>query len=110
MTRSPHRKYGAIAFAAVVAIVVSFVFAAKGTLDRRQALADKGAALVQASQVADRAACRRINKLDTLIQHQLRLSLVTTPKLAYYKQHPAELRRVLAGTRAEIRAFKPEKC
>ena len=108
--KSPAKKYGVLAFAAVVAIVVSFLFAAKGTLDRRTALADQQVALRAAQVEADKAACLRINKVYRLIQTQLTLSLQTTPKLSYYKHHPAELRRVQRSTRVEIKAFTPEKC
>lgn len=34
----------------------------------------------------------------------------TLPTLAYYKQHPDELRNALAQTRDQARFFTPEKC
>lgn len=92
--------------AAVMAICISFFIAAKSTLNRREA------ASVQQTQLhaADAAACARINKLYHLIQVQVRLSLTTTPKLDYYKQHPDELKAVQQRARDEIKAFAPEKC
>lgn len=102
----PHKKYGVLAVAAVAAIAVSFFIAGKSTLDRRSAAREQS---VQFHR-ADVAACARINKLYLLIQKQVRLSLTTTPKLTYYKQHPDELAAVQQRTRNEVKAFAPEKC
>jgi hypothetical protein len=95
-----------MALAAVIAIAASFFIATKTTLDRR----DQAAQQQVAYTAADRAACARINKLYSLIQKQVRLSLETTPKLTYYKRHPKELAVVLNQAHNEIRAFAPTKC
>ena len=108
--RTPSKRYGVIAFAAVVAIVISFLFAAKGTVDRRTALAAQNAAQRAAQLEADHEACLRINKIYIIIQRQLRLSLQTTPKLAYYQKHRVELHSFIHATQDEIKAFAPAKC
>lgn len=107
MPRStPHKRYGLLAIAATVAIVVSFFIATRSTLDRReQTVRDH-----RIATLADYRACLRINKLNRLIQEQLRVSLRGLPTIAYYKRHPAELHRVQHQTANEIRAFAPETC
>jgi hypothetical protein len=101
-----HKRYGALAVAAAIAIIVSFFIAAKSTIDRRSAIE----AQRQLATRADYDTCLRLNKLYGLIQQQVRLSIQTTPTLEYYKNHPAELATVQARARQEIQAFAPEKC
>jgi hypothetical protein len=97
---------GALAIAAVIAICIGFFIALKGTLDRRAQAATQHAVSVQ----VDRQACLRINNLYRLIQQQLRVSLKGLPTIKYYQAHPAELSAQIKRTKAEIKAFAPEKC
>lgn len=100
------RRWNVLAIAATIAIAASFLLAAQNTAGR---ISENNR--LRAFQVAaDVRACRRINKLDVTIQKQLQVSLTTTPKLTYYKNHPQELQSVLANLRSEIEAFKPQPC
>ena len=108
--KSPYKRQGAISIAAVIAIVASFFIAGKSTLDRRATLAESVKSARIATEEGDRSACLRINTLDRVIQKNLRLSLRSTPKIAYYKTHPDELRDVLKNIQVEIADFAPQKC
>ena len=54
--------------------------------------------------------CQRIAQLELVIQGQIRRSLKTLPTLAYYREHPAELRYQLRLAHDELRAFTPSAC
>jgi hypothetical protein len=45
-----------------------------------------------------------------LIQKSLARAKKNTPKLAYYQNHPAELRRALRDIDVQIKTFKPRVC
>lgn len=105
-TRSPHRLWSVLVGGAAIAIIAGFLIAATGTVNRRHSLKQT----ITAQQHTDRVICERVNGIYQVIQAQLRLALVSTPKLSYYKTHPKELADVQAATRKELKAFSPKPC
>lgn len=53
------------------------------------------------------AVCKAVIRLDNAITSSLRRSLIDTPKLAYYKDHPDELADQIAQIRRTIKQFVP---
>jgi hypothetical protein len=67
-------------------------------------------ARLAAQHHVDHEICVRVNNINKVIIKQLQRSEVNTPKLSYYKQHPDELKLILAEIRHEKMAFRPRSC
>lgn len=104
--RSLPRRWGVLAGAATVAIMVAFLLAAVTAKTRRHELKTN----LTTQRHTDRVICERVNRVYTVIREQIRLSQVAIPKLTYYQRHPAELARVQAATARELKAFTPKPC
>lgn len=104
--RAPHKRYGVIVVAAVIAIMGSFLFAANSTVARRERLNQT----LTSQKHTDRVICERVNRIYTQISKSVRVSIEQTPKIMYYKTHPADLRRVQKLQQRQLRAFRPQPC
>jgi hypothetical protein len=56
------------------------------------------------------ALCVAVYNQNVLITKSLARAKKNTPKLAYYQNHPAELRRALDDIDAQIKTFAPRVC
>ena len=103
---APSRKYGVIGIAATIAIMLAFLLAANATVNRRTNFKET----IATQEHVDRVICARVNKIYVQITKQVQISIAQTPKLAYYKTHPADLRKVQDIQRDELVAFRPQPC
>ena len=54
--------------------------------------------------------CQRVDKLELIAQASDRRALTTLPTLAYYREHPDELKDQIQILNDQIAAFTPESC
>lgn len=104
--KTPDRLKSIIGITATVAIMLAFLFAANQSVARRV----RNKQINEQQAHTDQVICERVNRLYTIIQAQLRLAMSSNPKIMYYQQHPAELKRVQDGLSKEITAFAPQPC
>jgi len=89
----------------LIGVVIAFVVY-RGQVAEQQALKAERRAFLH----ADQAACFRIEKLKAVARAQLNRALKTLPTLAYYKDHPAELRSARDQSLVQLHEFKPVRC
>jgi hypothetical protein len=58
----------------------------------------------------DHATCVRVSRINAQIEVSLHRSLKSIPTIAYYKNHPEELAKVIDQTQEQIELFRPVSC